>query len=219
MSNQIDLNIVVTSLSGARRAKRKCDAVLTIEDPLYNHGLRFHKKPHPDHLILMFEDVDFYQSNIAMPDLKHVEAAIDFGREHVDHRLLVHCKAGIARSTAIALAIIADRLGKGNEPEAVKYLLQIRNEAAPNLLLLDMIDDYLNREGRLKNAWLSVENAHEHYADHRKLKREILEKNPALYREPFSCLSYSAWRYRPTTLIREAVIKPDAASSSQFGLS
>lgn len=208
MSNQIDLNIVVTSLAGARRSKRKHDAILTIEDPLYKNGLRFHRRPHPDHLVLMFEDVDFYRADIAMPDVSHVEAAIDFAREHVNHQLLVHCKAGIARSTAIALAIIADRLGKGNEMEAVNYLLHIRNEAAPNLLLLNMVDDYLNRDGKLKDAWLSVEDAHKHYADHRQLKREILEKNPSFFRGPFNCLSYSAWRYRPNTLIREAVIEP-----------
>lgn len=211
MTDDLDLKISVTSLSGATRAKRRCDAVLTIEDPLFRNGLRFHKKPHPDQLVLMFEDVDTYESTVAMPALQHVEAAISFGREHAGGKLLVHCKAGVARSTALALAIIADRLGEGNEAAAVRYLLKIRKEAAPNLFLLDMVDDYLNRGGKLKSAWMSVENASAHYAEHRKLKREMLEKYPALYKEPFHCLSYSAWRYRPNTLIREGVIEPTAA--------
>lgn len=209
MGSDPNLLIAVKSLNGAAKTKRKYDAVLTIEDPLFRNGLRFHSRPHPDHLVLMFEDVDVLRDDIAMPAMEHIAAAIEFGRENNSGSLLVHCKAGVARSTALALAIIADRLGKGREQEAVRYLLKIRDCAVPNLVVLDMVDGYLGREGKLKQAWMSVENSSSKYAQHRMLKSKMLANHPSLFKEPFYCLSYSAWRFRPHTLVREGVIAPN----------
>ena len=100
-------SVAVTTLNRARRTKRRYDAVITIEDPGQRNPLRFHVSPHPEHLVMKFEDVDFRAQGIALPCQEHVAAAVKFGRRHPEGSILVHCKAGIARSTALALAIIA----------------------------------------------------------------------------------------------------------------
>jgi predicted protein tyrosine phosphatase len=173
--------VAVTTLNKARRKKRRYGAVVTIEDPGQRNPLRFHKSPHPDHLVLKFEDVDIRDEAIALPKEQHVRAVLEFGRRHTDDDILVHCKAGIARSTALALTIIADRLGPGQEAAAVARLLEVRPEAAPNLLILGMADDLMEREGALVEAWMAVENSDPEYAQHRRDKLEILEKRPELF--------------------------------------
>ena len=74
--------ITIKPQNQARRAKRRFDAVLTIEDPGLRNGLRFHRTPHPDHLVLKYEDIDFVDETIALPRIGHLQAAIDFGRAH-----------------------------------------------------------------------------------------------------------------------------------------
>jgi predicted protein tyrosine phosphatase len=171
----------VTNLTKARRTKRRYDAVITIEDPGQRNPLRFHVSPHPEHLVMKFEDVDFHDSTIALPRQEHVTAAIEFGRRHPGGNLLVHCRAGIARSTALALAIIADRLGAGHEKEAVAELLRVRPEAAPNLLILPMADALLERDGALVDAWMAVENSSAEYAEHREKKVDLFREKPHLF--------------------------------------
>ncbi|NTF17640.1 tyrosine protein phosphatase [Agrobacterium rubi] len=192
--------ITVRNMNQARRAKRRHDAVLTIEDPGQRHPLRFHSAPHPEQLVMKFEDVDFHEATIALPREEHVTAAIEFGRRHRDGSILIHCRAGIARSTALALAIIADRLGAGREKEAVADLLVIRPEAAPNLIMLAMTDTLLGRGGALVNAWMEVENSDERYADHRKKKLEILRRRPEAFARASANVSGSILRFENNSI-------------------
>lgn len=211
-------NIKVASLSTATKIKRRFDAVLTAEDPGMRNGLRFHSHPHPDHLVLKFEDVDDPVPGIALPDIRHVEAAVAFGREHASGSVLVHCKAGVARSSALALALISDRLGSGFEREAVTFLLATRPVAVPNLLVLEMADRVLGRGGRLEEAWLEVERSQAKYAEHRALKRKVLERNPAMYARPMASLELSAVRCYPDTLVMSPGLLPageDAPANSK----
>lgn len=201
----MEWGVKVASLATARGTKRKYDAVLTIEDPGLRNGLRFHRLPHPDHLVLRFEDVDSWNADVAMADPAHVEAAIAFGRENRGGRILVHCKAGVARSSAMALALIADRMGPGKETKAVAELLSVRPVAVPNLVVLDYADKALGRDGALKAAWMEVERAHPRYAEHRRLKEETLRRNPALYARPIR-LELSATRFPPRRLAGDPVI-------------
>ena len=197
--------IRISSLAVAKQIKRRFDAVLTIEDPSAPRVVRFHSTPHPDHLVLRFEDVDHPHDDIALPSPLHVEQALEFGRRHVDGDLLIHCKVGVARSTAIGLGIIADRLGVGREDEAVQELLRIRPESVPNLLILGFMDDELGRNGALVDAWHKVERSDQKYARHRMLKQLAIERSPALFSKPVE-LSDSVWAYDPDSLEKRLVI-------------
>ena len=64
----------------------------------------------------------------------------------------MHCHAGISRSSAIALAIIAKRLGAGKEEDSVKILENINSYAYPNKTIVWMTDEILEREMELYNT-------------------------------------------------------------------
>lgn len=148
--------ITVHSRAWTRRHKREFDAVLTIEDPNQRNGVRFHRSPRPDHLVLRFADLDKPAPGPAanwpvlrMPTDEDLRSALEFARRHVNGRLLVHCNVGVARSTAVALAILVDRVGPGREVDCLKKLLELRPIAVPNLYAVKLADDVLGCDGRL----------------------------------------------------------------------
>lgn len=192
--------ITIKNLNQAKRKKRRFDAVLTIEDPHQRQPLRFHNSPHPEHLVIKFEDLDHEDLTIALPREEHVQAAIDFGRRHRDGSMLVHCRAGIARSTALALAIIADRHGAGRETESVAELLDVRPEAAVNLLVLGMADKILGRDGALVAAWMAVENSDKEYADHREKKLNLFKTRPEVFARASANVGGSIQRFEANAL-------------------
>jgi predicted protein tyrosine phosphatase len=176
-------DVVVASLSQARKHKRRFEAVITLEDPACRPSLklRFYRKPAPAHLVLAFEDVDDDTIGVRVATRALVEQALAFAREHVASPLLIHCFHGVGRSAAMALAIIADRMGPGNEQLALERLLAIRPEATPNLVVVNLADGLLARRGRLVStvaAWeattISVQHA-------RKARLENVRANPQAY--------------------------------------
>jgi predicted protein tyrosine phosphatase len=69
--------------------------------------------------------------------------------EQQDSRILVHCHAGVSRSTAFAYGVIAHRFGAGREDEAFAALLSIVNKPWPNRRIIEIFDAHWQREGRL----------------------------------------------------------------------
>ena len=64
-------------------------------------------------------------------------------------RVLIHCEAGVSRSTAAALIMYSCWLGPGHEEEAMRRVLTQRPIAIPNPRMVELADRLLNREGRL----------------------------------------------------------------------
>jgi len=64
-------------------------------------------------------------------------------------RVLIHCEAGVSRSTAAALIMYACWLGPGNEREAMRRVLAQRPIAIPNRRMVELADKLLDRGGRL----------------------------------------------------------------------
>ncbi|WP_223843365.1 MULTISPECIES: protein-tyrosine phosphatase family protein [Sinorhizobium] len=64
-------------------------------------------------------------------------------------RILVHCHAGVSRSTAFAYGLIAHQLGAGREEEAFVALLAITRKPWPNRRIVEILDTSLGRQGRL----------------------------------------------------------------------
>lgn len=153
MSAWADLSI--RGLNSAKRVKRRYGAVITIEDPLARAArqLRFHKAPSPAHLILRFEDIDHAAPGFAVAEEGDIARALDFARLHQEKDLLIHCFAGISRSTALAYGVLADRLGPGKEAEALEKVFQIRPHACPNMLVVELADRVLRREGKLVETY------------------------------------------------------------------
>jgi len=66
--------------------------------------------------------------------------------------LLIHCWAGVSRSTAIAYAILCDAAGPGLERECLAALLRLRPQALPNAHIVSLADRILDRRGAMSAA-------------------------------------------------------------------
>lgn len=66
--------------------------------------------------------------------------------------LLIHCEAGVSRSTATALIIYACWLGQGREDEAMERVIAQRPFAIPNRRMVALADRLLALEGNLLRA-------------------------------------------------------------------
>jgi predicted protein tyrosine phosphatase len=83
---------------------------------------------------LRFDDVevDYPEENLFAAKPKDIEDALAFGREVGDEPLLIHCQAGISRSTAVAWIIIWDKLK--SKPDSVGQAFDIVRKVRPILL-------------------------------------------------------------------------------------
>jgi predicted protein tyrosine phosphatase len=68
---------------------------------------------------------------------------------HETGKVLIHCEAGVSRSTAAALIMHACWLGAGREEEAMERVLAQRPGAFPNRRMVSLGDRLLARRGRL----------------------------------------------------------------------
>jgi predicted protein tyrosine phosphatase len=66
--------------------------------------------------------------------------------------ILIHCWAGISRSTAVAYAILCQAAGPGREAECFNSILTVRPQAFPNALIVELADRILNRKGAMRRA-------------------------------------------------------------------
>ena len=127
------------------------DGIITIEGKITENPFRV-KTKHPDQLVLKFDDISEPTQGFIEPQEIHVKRALAFADSIKGGSLLIHCHAGISRSTAIALAIFAQELGAGKEIEAVKILEQTRECAKPNRSLVQITDHLLGRNMKLYKA-------------------------------------------------------------------
>ena len=108
-----------------------------------------------------------------MPREEHVSALLAFGRDLTaeppeDAHLLVHCHAGISRSSASMTLILAQFLPQVPAAAILDEVLRIREKAWPNLRMIEIGDAMLGRGGTLVAA------AHELY------QRQV-ERRPFLW--------------------------------------
>ncbi len=64
-------------------------------------------------------------------------------------KILVHCRAGVSRSTALAFAIACQHSHPGEERKAFAYIRKLRPQLLPNRLIVITADRLLEREGRM----------------------------------------------------------------------
>lgn len=110
-------------------------------------------------LRLAFWDVDSLDGMVARklapdtpdayPSIAHVQLILGFGRQiPAGARVLVHCSAGISRSSATAFLIAAQAMA-GSEHRAFDLIKLLRPQARPNRLIVKFGDRLLGADGRM----------------------------------------------------------------------
>jgi predicted protein tyrosine phosphatase len=108
----------------------------------------------PDrHLRLAMNDICEPQPGLVLPCETHVADLIAFARDWDRQApLLIHCWAGISRSTAAAFISLCALNPEGSELELARVLRRASPTAYPNRLLVALADEILTRDGRMINA-------------------------------------------------------------------
>ncbi|HSC60464.1 MAG TPA: protein-tyrosine phosphatase family protein [Rhizomicrobium sp.] len=102
------------------------------------------------HLRLGINDIAEPYEDLVVPEARHVAELLRFVRGWEQTApLLIHCWAGISRSTAAAYIILCDRFGPFREKEIAKSLRARAPHASPNPLLVELADKALGRNGRM----------------------------------------------------------------------
>ena len=104
------------------------------------------------HVRLAFHDIVEPMPGFVAPDRDVMQAVLDLGRHGGPQRaLLIHCWAGISRSSAAAFVIACDR-NPGFERDIASELRRRAPSATPNRLMVRLADELLERHGRMVEA-------------------------------------------------------------------
>ncbi|CAH2603349.1 Protein-tyrosine-phosphatase [Rhodovastum atsumiense] len=129
--------------------------VLSILDPDWPVPEAFGSFGEHRKLELRFHDV--IEPDIAgtiAPEPAQVAALLGFGQDLIsdpqpEAHLLVHCHAGVSRSTAAMALLLAQALPEIAPGRILQEVLRIRPQAWPNLRIIDFGDALLGRDGAL----------------------------------------------------------------------
>jgi predicted protein tyrosine phosphatase len=139
----------------------KVSHVLSILDPDWPVPEVFGTYGEHAKLELRFNDIIEDTPGELPPQPFHVEQLLEFGRTlEVEPRgqahLLVHCHAGVSRSSASMALLIAQALPNRPAEAVFADVLAIRPQIWPNLRIIEMGDALLGRNGALVAAVRAV---------------------------------------------------------------
>jgi len=106
-----------------------------------------------NHLILRMDDIVFPIDGYTPPSEDHVTQLLDFVAEwDRAHPLVVHCFAGISRSTAGAFIAACALNPRRDEATIARTIRDASSSAHPNIRLVALADRILGRRGRMIDA-------------------------------------------------------------------
>jgi predicted protein tyrosine phosphatase len=146
--------IIVCGLQDApvQVAQHRVTRVISILSPPVDFPT-FEQVAEADHLKLDFHDIAAATAGLSAPADRDMEKILAFLRGW-DQRapLLIHCWAGISRSTASAYIATCLLQPKRDERDLAQALRAASPTATPNPMLIALADDALGREGRMRQA-------------------------------------------------------------------
>jgi predicted protein tyrosine phosphatase len=105
------------------------------------------------HLLLNFNDIPAEVAGLTAPAHGHVEQLLAFAKAWDRAApMLIHCYAGISRSTAAAYIVTLALEPQRDEFELAQHLREISPSATPNPRLIALADGMLGRGGRMVSA-------------------------------------------------------------------
>lgn len=163
---------------------RTVAAVLSIEHPGVQQGQKGYapRLEDTEQLILCFWDSEQTVAN--GPDRAQVEAGLNFVMEQLQKGdVIIHCHAGKSRSTALALGALALQNPDMNEEALVELLLEIRPQAAPNIIVVELVDELTGRGGKLVEAVLNHPTLSAQRATAEENRQWLLRENPEILKK------------------------------------
>jgi predicted protein tyrosine phosphatase len=135
--------------------------VLSILDPDWPVPEVFGSFGEHEKLELRFHDVIEDDVGASPPQAEDVTRLLGFGRDLTaeppnNAHLLVHCHAGISRSTASMALILAQALPDLSARQILQEVLRVRPKAWPNLRIIELGDAMLARNGEMITAAIEI---------------------------------------------------------------
>lgn len=172
----------VSDLETARREHYAwADHIISLLDPDTAAGWPRH---HDRHLVVGMDDVELLEPGALLPAEQHVETILAFGRAfQAEQRVIVHCHAGISRSTATAIALLVS-----HQVPVARAFEQVRSQRGsrfwPNRRLIELYDRHLGLGGTLVD----------HVADWKTAQRAELERR----NDPEAAVFLARLNHHPT---------------------
>jgi predicted protein tyrosine phosphatase len=151
---------VKLTICGIPELGQHCEAgvthVLSILDPGWPDPIAFSDFSAHHRIALRFDDVIADMPGMIAPTPEDVALLLEYGREAMgagsDVHLLIHCHAGVSRSTATAALLLAQEDPTRPVETIFAEIAAQRPRAWPNLLLLEYGERALRRPGALVPA-------------------------------------------------------------------
>ena len=106
-----------------------------------------------NHLKVSMDDITEHMDGFLAPSEAHIEKVLNFVRGWDRNApLVVHCYAGISRSTASAFATVCALNPDRDEIEIAKKIRAASPIASPNRRIVSLADRALGRNGRMLRA-------------------------------------------------------------------
>jgi predicted protein tyrosine phosphatase len=132
-----------------RFAQSNLTDIVSIGDPVVQPPPDF--SPFPNTRIHRFEFSDVHHIMEISPTADDIKRIIELADGMIsskeDIRVLFHCQAGIARSTAAAF-ILCVRAGMTYQ-QAYDHILRVRGVLNPNMLMIKIADELMGHEGKM----------------------------------------------------------------------
>ncbi len=146
--------IVVCSLRAAQEqvARTGAKKAISILSPDMEHPI-FESVTGDNHLQLSFHDVATETPGLSTPGSHDMQRLLYFFRTwDAAAPMLIHCWAGISRSTAAGYIATCLLQPKRDEEELAMELRVASPSATPNPMLIALADEALGRGGRMRRA-------------------------------------------------------------------
>ncbi len=122
-----------------------------------DHMERPPEVPEGNHLFLRMHDISEPREGHVAPDAAHVEDLLGFVRGWDRAApLVVHCWAGISRSTAAAFVSVCALRPERDEYDVARAIRRASPTATPNIRIVGFADALLKRQGRMVAAIESI---------------------------------------------------------------
>jgi predicted protein tyrosine phosphatase len=127
--------------------------IVSILDPGYDKPEALARFAAHERIDLRFHDIIDEHDQMTAPQRDDIDRLLQFGRSMLQSpsaiNVLIHCHAGLSRSTAAALLLLMQGQPRQSPETTMTQLLEIKPNAWPNLRMIEIGDDLLGCAGQL----------------------------------------------------------------------